>query len=136
MADSEFTVGQLAKLAGINVETVRYYERTGIMPQPRRKPSGYRYYTEEDLARLKFILHAKELGFTLREIRELLELRVDPETTCEDVRQQAEAKLTDIEQKIADLQRIHNALQKLAAACREKGPTGECPILEALEEEN
>lgn len=132
---TELTVGQLAKAAGINGETVRYYERIGMMPRPRRRPSGYRFYSEDDLARLKFIIHAKDLGFTLREIRELLELRVDPETTCEDVRAQAEAKIADVQQKIADLQRIKTALESLATACREKGPSGECPILEALEEE-
>ena len=130
------TVGQLAKSTGINIETVRYYERISMMPKPTRKESGYRLYSEEDIARLKFILHAKELGFALREIRELLELRVDPETTCEEVRHQAEMKIADIENKITDLIRIKNALEKLAAACQEKGPTGDCPILEALEEEN
>ena len=132
----DFTVGQLAKKASINIETVRYYERIGMMPKPTRKESGYRLYSEEDIARLKFILHAKELGFSLKEIRELLELRVDPQTTCDEVRDQAEAKIADIEKKISELIRIKKALGKLAAACREKGPTGECPILEALEEKN
>lgn len=130
-----FSVGKLAKSAGINVETVRYYERIGMLPKPQRKTSGYRQYGPEDLRRLKFISHAKDLGFTLKEIRELLELRVHPETTCEEVRRQAEAKIADVERKLKQLQRIHNALSKLAAACRGKGPAGDCPILEVLETE-
>ncbi len=130
------TIGKLAKSAGINIETVRYYERIGIMPEPKRRESGYRQYSQEDVSRLKFILHAKELGFSLKEIRELLELRVDPETNCEEVRQQAETKITDIERKIADLKRIRTALMNLATACKERKQTDECPILEALEAEN
>lgn len=130
------TIGKLARSAGINIETVRYYERIGIMPEPERKDSGYRQYSPEDLSRLKFILHAKELGFSLKEIGELLELRVDPETNCDDVRQQAEIKIADIEEKIKTLQRIRAALLNLTTACRERKQTSECPILEALEAEN
>lgn len=127
------TIGKLAKSAGINIETVRYYERIGIMPEPERKDSGYRQYSPEDLSRLKFILHAKELGFSLNEIRELLELRVDPETNCDEVRAQAEAKIADVEEKIESLQRIRTALLNLTDACRKRKQTNECPILEALE---
>ncbi len=129
------SIGKLAKSVGINIETIRYYERVGMMPEPQRRESGYRVYSEDDEHRLKFIRHAKELGFSLREIRELLELRVDHRNSCEEVRVQTEAKIADIEQKIVNLERIRRALMKLAAACRERGPSGECPILEALEEE-
>lgn len=130
------TIGKLAKLADVNIETVRYYERIGILPEPHRQESGYRLYSPEDVSRLKFILHAKELGFSLNEIRELLELRVEPETNCDEVREQAEAKIANIEEKIANLQRIRSALFTLAIACRERRQTGECPILEALEADN
>jgi Hg(II)-responsive transcriptional regulator len=130
------TVGKLAKTSGVNTETVRYYERIGLIPKPHRKESGYRQYSQEDVSRLKFILHAKELGFSLKEIRELLELRVEPETNCEEVRGQAELKIADIEKKIADLRRIRTVLMKLTTACKKREQTDECPILEALEAEN
>jgi len=129
------TVGKLAKRAGVNVETLRYYERIGLMPQPQRRESGYRMYSDEDLTRLAFIQHAKELGFTLREIKELLELRVDARTNCEEVRTQTEAKIRDIDQKILHLQRIREVLSKLATACHQNNATSECPILEAIEKE-
>ena len=129
------TVGKFANAAGVNIETIRFYERKGLLPEPVRKESGYRLYSQEDVKRLAFIVHAKELGFSLKEIKELLELRVEVETNCEEVRQQAETKIKDIEKKVADLRRIHEVLMKLAAACREKGPTGECPILAAMEKE-
>ncbi len=133
---SGLTVGQLAKKAGVNVETVRYYERIGLMPEPQRRESGYRMYSQDDLTRLAFIRHAKELGFTLNEIRELLELRVDAKSNCEEVRAQAEAKIRNIEQKIAHLQRIREVLGKLVSACWQREDTGECPILEAIERED
>lgn len=131
----ELTVGKLAESAGVNVETIRFYERKGILPKPLRKPSGYRLYSEDDVKRVQFIVHAKDLGFSLREIQELLELRVEATSSCDDVREQTEAKIADIERKISDLQRIHNVLTKLAAACKTKDPTSDCPVLEALEQE-
>jgi MerR family mercuric resistance operon transcriptional regulator len=90
-------------------------------------------YNDSDLKKIKFIKHAQVLGFTLREIKDLLTLRVDPETTCEDVRLRAERKIVDIENKLKELQRMKKALLKLTAACAGTGPTGDCPILEALE---
>jgi MerR family mercuric resistance operon transcriptional regulator len=126
-------IGQLAKKAKVNIQTVRYYERRGLLPDPPRRESGYRQYSNSDLARLHFIKHAKELGFSLREIKELLSLRVDPNTTCADVKKRAEAKLADVEEKILALQRIRKALGHLVGMCRGRGPTSECPILEALE---
>ncbi|RMG66911.1 MAG: Zn(2+)-responsive transcriptional regulator [Calditrichaeota bacterium] len=129
----EYTIGKLAARAGVNIDTIRFYERQGLMPEPRRRESGYRLYSDEDLKRLRFILRAKELGFTLREIRDLLELRVDGETGCEDVRRQAEAKIALIDQKIARLRQVREALSRLAQACRASSPAGECPILHYLE---
>ncbi|MCK5656361.1 MAG: MerR family transcriptional regulator [Syntrophobacteria bacterium] len=130
------SIGQLAKKAEVNIQTVRYYERRGLLPDPPRRESGYRQYSLSDLARLRFIKHAKELGFSLRETMELLTLRVDPNTTCTNVKKRAEAKLVDVEDKILALQRIKEALTHLVGLCRGRGPTSECPILEALEATN
>lgn len=129
------TIGQVAQRAGIGVETVRFYERQGLLEEPARRESGYRQYTDGVVSRLRFIRRAKELGFSLKEIKELLALRVDPATTCREVKEQAEAKITDIEGKIASLQRMKRALVKLTAVCRGQGPTSECPILDALDRE-
>jgi MerR family mercuric resistance operon transcriptional regulator len=129
------TIGQLARRAGVGVETVRFYERQGLLEEPSRRESGYRQYAEDVVARLRFIKRAKELGFSLKEIKELLALRVDPSTTCAEVKKQAAAKIDDIEEKIRTLQRMKNALVKLAAVCRGRGPTSECPILDALDKE-
>ena len=109
------TIGQIARSAGVGVETVRFYERQGLLQEPARKESGYRQYPEDVVARLRFIKRAKELGFSLKEIKELLALRVDPDTTCADVRSRAEAKIADVEEKIKALQRIKKALVKLTA---------------------
>jgi MerR family mercuric resistance operon transcriptional regulator len=126
------TIGQVARQSEVNIETLRYYERRGLIPEPPRQASGYRQYDPQVVQRIQFIKRAQELGFTLKEISELLTLRVDPDTTCEDVRRRAEAKIADIEEKVRSLQRIKKALVKLTAACSGRGPTGECPILEAL----
>lgn len=134
--DSALTIGKLASAASVGVETIRFYEREGLLPKPPRKRSGYRQYPPDAVARVMFIRRAKGLGFTLKEITELLELRVDPDKSCGDVRAMAKAKIVDVEQKIADLARIKGALEKLAKACRGKGPTSECPILEAIEKED
>ncbi len=127
------TIGKLAKTVGVNIETIRFYERKGLLPLPERRESGYRVYSEDDVRRLKFIRRAKELGFSLREIQELLELRVDPNSTCDDVRHKAEKKIADIQKRIQELQRMQAALENLAAACYGHGPEGDCPFLEALE---
>lgn len=129
-----FTIGQLAKKAGVNVQTIRYYERRGLMPQPQRRWSGYRQYSEGDVERILFIKHAKELGFTLKEISDLLSLRVEPNVTCRDVKMKAMAKIAEIEDRIQGLQKMKVALTKIAARCQGRGPISECPILEALNE--
>ncbi len=127
------TIGQLAKSAQVNVETVRYYEREGLLPKPMRRASGYRQYTSETVTRLQFIKRSKELGFSLKEISELLALRVDPHTRCADVKQRTEAKIADIKHRIVDLRRMQRALVNLTEACSGQGPTSECPILDDLE---
>lgn len=127
------TIGELAREAGVNVQTVRYYERRGLLEEPPRRASGYREYPESDVARLGFIRRAQALGFTLTEIGDLLSLRVDPRTTSADVHRRVEEKLADVEAKLADLRRIRGALRELAASCKAHGPVGECPFLEALE---
>ena len=131
----DLTIGQVAKEAKVNVETVRYYERRGLISEPPRRESGYRQYSQDEVTRIKFIKQAQKLGFTLKEISELLSLRVAPRITCMDVKRRTEAKLADIDEKIRALQSIKEALTKLVASCRGRGPTSECPILEMLDSE-
>jgi len=128
------TIGKVAAQTGIGIDTIRFYEREGLIPAPARRPSGFRDYAPDVVTRLHFIRRAKALGFSLREIAELLSLRVDAARTCADVYGLAQAKIADIERRIGDLKRMQKALASLAAACTGKGPTGECPILEALED--
>jgi MerR family mercuric resistance operon transcriptional regulator len=126
-------IGELARGAGVNVQTVRYYERRGLLDEPRRRESGYREYPADTVARLRFIRRAQELGFTLAEIGDLLALRLDPHTTAADVKVRAEEKIREIEKKILDLERIKNALSHLAGRCRGgRGPAGDCPLVDAL----
>jgi MerR family transcriptional regulator, copper efflux regulator len=132
-APPSYTIGQIAKATGVGVETVRFYEREGLLAQPDRKSSGYRSYPVSAIARLQFIRRAKDLGFTLSEIRQLLALRHDPESTAADVRQQALAKIQDIDSRIRSLQEIRAALEVLVSHCDGRGPLSECPILDALE---
>ena len=127
------SIGQLARAAGVGVETVRFYEREGLLEAPSRKESGYREFTEDEVARLRFIRRAKELGFSLKEIKELLAMRVDGRTTCAEVKEHAERKIADIEAKIQSLRHMKAALAKITKQCSGRGPTSECPILEALE---
>lgn len=129
-----FTIGQVAKQVGIGVETIRFYERSGLLKEPSRNKSGYREYPVDAVAKLVFIRRAKDLGFTLNEIADLLALRVDADTTCADVKARAETKIAGIEDRIRELQRMKRALKTLAASCHGAGPASECPILEALEE--
>lgn len=128
------TIGRVANLADVGVETIRFYERQGLIEEPPRRASGYRQYPAGAVARIRFIRKAKELGFSLREIKELLTLRLDPHTTCGDVRKRAEEKLGDIRAKIAALEGMRVALERLAAACDGEASVSDCPILEALEE--
>lgn len=128
------TIGQVAKAAAVNIQTVRYYERRGLLPPPARTPSGYRQYAGDIVARLRFIRHAQELGFSLQEIRELLALRARHESACGAVERKARRKIAIVEQRIRDLRRIAGTLERLAAECEARRPTSDCPILEVLED--
>lgn len=126
-------IGELASLAGVSVQTVRYYERRGLLAEPERRASGYREYTPAALDRLHFIKRAQELGFTLTEVGQLLALRLDPRTSASAVKARAEAKIADVDRKLHDLERIRHALVHLAGQCRGgTGPVGDCPLIEAL----
>lgn len=131
--NSALTIGEVSKRTGIGVEAIRYYEKEGLLQKPARTASGYRQYSQEVIKKLSFIVRAKDLGFTLREISELLEMRPYPKTKCADVKIRAEQKLEDIEGRIKTLQRMKRALKQLTLACDGKGATSECPILECLE---
>ena len=125
-------IGELAKSAGVPIDTVRYYERNGILPAPRRRPSGYRSYGAADVARLRFIRRAKALGFTREEIHELLALTERRGRHMAGVKTAATAKLADVEHKLAELTRVRDGLRKLVAACPGHGDLAQCPILAAL----
>lgn len=127
------TVGQVAGLAGVGVETVRFYEKNGLLEEPARRVSGYREYDEQTVNRLRFIQRAKDIGFTLTEIKELLSLRASSDRPCDDVRGRAEAKIAEIEEKVALLLRMKEVLGRLASSCGEQGGSSRCPILEALD---
>lgn len=128
------TIGKVAREAGVGVETIRFYERTRLIEQPPKpRNSGFRSYPAETVARVRFIRQAQELGFSLREVRELLELRADPGADAADVRTRATAKLDDVSRKIAQLERIRGALETLIAACPGRGALRGCSIMEALD---
>jgi len=130
------TIGRLAKQAGVNLETVRFYERRGLLPRPPRSASGYRLFPVEAARRLRFIRRAQDLGFSLKEIRELLSLRVSRTTRSADIRARAEAKVADIEAKIRSLESMKKTLRKLTRICDGCAPMAECPILESLDRED
>lgn len=130
------TIGRLAREAGVNLETVRYYERRGLLAKPPRSASGYRLFPLEAAGRLRFIRRAQELGFSLGEIRELLSLRVSQTAKSADVRRRAEAKIADIDARIKSLDSMKRTLRKLTNACEGCGPVAECPILESLGKEH
>ncbi len=125
-------IGAVAKAAGIGIDAVRFYERRGLIPAPARQPSGYRVYSADVVLSLRFIRRAKDLGFSLKEISELLSLETAAEATAADVRKLAEAKLADMEQRIRALQRMRRALKKAVDGCPGQGPTSGCSILRSL----
>jgi len=130
------TIGQLAKQSRVNLETIRYYERRGLLRRPPRTDSGYRIFSANDVQRIRFIKRAQELGFSLKEIQELLALRIHPGTSCAEIRQRTEVKIADIDEKIRTLKAMKKALVRLTNACSGRGPVSDCPILESLQEEN
>lgn len=126
------TIGAVAKRAGVPIDTIRYYEREGLLPEPTRRPSGYRSYGQDTVAQLRFIRRAKTLGFTLEEIGELLTLSADRQLGVKAVKQRAQRRLADIEARIAELERVRAGLAELVEACPGHGTPEQCPILRAL----
>lgn len=131
-SSKRLTIGELAKLAGVGVETVRYYEREGLLQQPKRPLGGIRTYSAQSTAELAFVHEAKELGFTLREIRDLVALRANPATDAAAVRGRATAKLVQVEREFARVERKRATLRDLLARCPGRGDLGRCPIVQAL----
>ena len=123
--------GSLAKETGVNIETIRYYENIGLMPDPGRTSGGHRVYQQTHLKRLFFVKRSRELGFTLNDIRELLELVDGGDYTCGEIRDRTIVHLNDVAQKIHDLQKMRRSLEKMASKC-EGGLVPECPIVDAL----
>ena len=130
------SIGKVAKKADVNIQTISYYERIGLVPKPKRRESGYRLFSPGYIRRIQFIKHAQAAGFLLKEIKDLLALKVDSETTCDDVRELTEIKITEIDEKIIHLKRMKKTLKTLTVACSGIGPTADCPILEAFESEH
>jgi MerR family copper efflux transcriptional regulator len=125
-------IGELAKQANVNIETIRYYERRGLIPEPPRNDSGHRQYSTEAVKRTEFIKRCQSLGFSLKEIQEILELRMTPKSTCADMQSRVTEKMTDVDGKIAELIQIRDGLGRLQKKCTGTGPIGKCPILEEL----
>ena len=126
------STSELAKRGGVNRETIRYYERTKLLSNPPRSGAGYRLFLPESVRRVRFIKRAQELGFSLKEIKELLALRIAPGSTRADVRKRAEAKIADIEERVQHLRAMKKALVRLTESCCGSGPASDCPILESL----
>jgi len=136
MDTKQLTIGRLAKQAGVNLETVRFYERRGLLPKAPRTTSGYRLFPADAARRLRFIRRAQELGFSLTEIGELLSLRVSRRITSADIRTRAESKISDIEAKMKSLESMKKTLRRLTRVCDGCPPVAECPILESLDRED
>ncbi len=130
---NNLTISKAATKAGVGVETIRFYERKGLIEQPPKPlDTGFRVYPEETVQRVRFIRQAQEIGFSLREIAELLSLRADPSADCSDVREQATMKLEEVNRKITQLEEIRGALEDLIAACPGRGALRACSIMDAL----
>ena len=127
------TIGQVAKCASINLQTVRYYERQGLLAPISRTEAGYRIFSPQSVRRIRFIKRSQELGFSLHEIKELLSLRIDAHTTQADIRKRTQAKIVDVEQKIRHLKAIHKTLLRMTKDCSGCGSLKDCPILGSLD---
>ena len=126
-------IGEVAERGGVNLQTIRYYEREQLLPKTPRLSSGYRFYPSDTVRRVRFIKRAQEIGFTLAEIRDLLAIRLDPSRESAEVRSLAEARISVIEDKMQTLQRMKEALRRITERCSGCGPTNECPILESID---
>jgi len=133
MAMRLLNIGQVAERTGVTVEAVRFYEKRGLIAAPQRSDAGYRQYQPETVKRVQFIQRAKEVGFTLKDIGELLALRQKPGTSCADIKLRATQKIEEVDQKIQDLNGIRDALGRMIMKCSGSGTLSECPILEELE---
>jgi len=133
--NASLTIGTVAKRVGVAIDTIRYYEREGLLPEPRRRASGYRSYDDASIVQLRFIRRAKNLGFTLEEIRELLALSHDRRKGVAAVKQRAQLRLVALEARIAELQRVRDGLAQLVESCPGHGSPDHCPILLALTHE-
>ena len=130
----DMTISNAARSAGVGVETIRFYERKGLIDQPPKPANGgFRRYPEDTIERIRFIRQAQELGFSLREVGELLDLRSDPQADAAEVRARATMKLADVDEKMRQLRRIKGALETVIAACPGHGKLRRCSIIEALE---
>jgi Hg(II)-responsive transcriptional regulator len=128
------TIGVLAKLSKVTVETVKFYEKEGVLPKPVKPSGGFRKYPEDYVSRINFVKRSQELGFTLREIKELLKLKVDKKATCNVVMKKTEGKITEVDKKIKDLQQMKKSLSKIRECCSDSSKTlEECPIFECFE---
>lgn len=130
------TIGQLASQAGVGVETVRFYERMGLIEDPPRRHSGYRAYPSQALSRLRFIRQAKELGFSLKEIKGLLDMRIESPRACSEVRQRVDEKISDLEGRMRSLASILSALEELAVLCDRRQTSSQCPILDSIADQH
>jgi MerR family mercuric resistance operon transcriptional regulator len=128
----KLSIRELARQANVNIETIRYYERRGLISEPPRNKSGHRQYSHEAVKRTDFIKKCQTLGFSLKEIEEILALRIMPKTTCADMKSRVTEKLISVDQKINELARIRDALSRLQNKCSGDGPIGNCPIIEEL----
>lgn len=128
------TISKLAKAAEVELSTIRYYERRGLVKPASRRSSGYREYGHEAVRRVRFIRHAQKLGFSLDDIAELLALRMSAKGSCADVRRRAQRKVGDIESRIISLNRMRSTLEQLIESCSEKAPISACPILDAIDD--
>lgn len=128
-------IGELSALSGLSIDTIRFYEKQGLIPPPRRTDTNYRMYDADSPRRLIFIRKARDLGFTLQEIGQLLALSEDGHAGAGDVKQRAKVKLSDLDRKIAEMQEMRRSLEKLVRACSGRGPRRSCPILAALADE-
>ncbi len=133
---SGLTIGEVAREAGVPIETVRYYERRGLIPPPPRTRAGYRKYPADATRRIQFIRRAQGLGFTLNEIARLLTLRQLAGRNCDAVEREARGVISRVESRITDLEQIKAGLHRLVTACRNRTALDECPILNALEQED
>jgi len=131
----EYTIGVLSQYSGVNIETIRYYEKIGIMPSPPRSDGGYRLYRDSQLRRLSFIRRGRQLGFSLKDIRRLLGIVDDKSYTCAQVQQVALEQLDTIRRKIIDLQKLETVLNDMAADCS-GGLVPDCPVIDSLFEQN